>query len=95
MARFFLAWRHLCFYKFRSLILITCVACTAYLPLAVNLLVSRGEAAFVQRAEATPRLLGADGSRLDLTLHALHFQAEFDILQHCSVGKQGKTLKHH
>lgn len=74
MGRLFLAWRHARYHWGRSIIIVACVACAAYLPLAVNLLISRGEARLLARAEATPLVMGAAGSRVDLVLHALHFR---------------------
>ncbi len=74
MNTLFLAWRYVTGHMVKSAILIACVAFTAYLPLAVNTLVARGQAQLMARARTTPLVVGARGSRTDLTLHALHFR---------------------
>ena len=74
MRALFLAWRYVAGHKMKSVILAACVAFTVYLPLSVNALVARGQARLLERAHATPLVVGARGSRTDLTLHALHFR---------------------
>jgi putative ABC transport system permease protein len=69
----FLAWRYVCFHKTKTLILIACIFLTAILPIAIRVLLSRFENSLVQRADATPAMIGAKGSSLDLTLHGLYF----------------------
>ena len=70
---FFLAWRYVCFHKTKTLILIACIFLTAILPIAIRVLLSRFESSLVQRADATPAMIGAKGSSLDLVLHGLYF----------------------
>ena len=69
----FLAWRYVCFHKTKTLILIACIFLTAILPIAIRILLSRFENSLVQRADATPAMIGAKGSSLDLVLHGLYF----------------------
>ena len=69
----FLAWRYVCFHKTKTLILIACIFLTAILPIAIRILLSNFERSLVQRADATPAMIGAKGSSLDLVLHGLHF----------------------
>ena len=72
---FLLVRRYLAFHRAKTAILLACVTTTLALPLTVRLLVRRFEAGLLQRAKATPLVLGARGSRIDLVLHALHFRA--------------------
>lgn len=74
MAAFRLAWRYLAYHKARTAILILCVALVGALPLAVQVLIARYEDDLVRRADSTPLVVGAPGSRFDLLLHALYFR---------------------
>ena len=69
----FLAWRYACFHKTKTRILIACVLLTAILPIGIRTLLSRFEQSLVRRADATPAMIGAKGSSLDLVLHGLYF----------------------
>jgi len=69
----YIAWRYLSFNKARTLILVTCVTLIAVLPLALELLLNESERQLVSRAEATPLLIGAKGSALDLVMNSLYF----------------------
>ncbi|MGD1084080.1 MAG: zinc ABC transporter substrate-binding protein [Verrucomicrobiota bacterium] len=72
----FLAWRYLRFNKIKTAIMIFSIAVGVFLPLAVNLLVRNYQRGLLARAEATPLVAGALGSRLDLVLHALYFRGK-------------------
>jgi len=69
----YIAWRYLAFNKARTLTLVTCVTLIAFLPLALELLLNESERQLVSRAEATPLLVGAKGSALDLVMNSLYF----------------------
>lgn len=69
----YLAWRYLRYHKARSLILIGCLSLIAILPLALHQLLDEGKRQMTARAEATPLLIGAKGSAVDLTLNTLYF----------------------
>ncbi len=69
----YIAWRYLSFNKARTLTLVTCVTLIAFLPLALELLLNESERQLVSRAEATPLLVGAKGSALDLVMNSLYF----------------------
>jgi putative ABC transport system permease protein len=71
---FYLAWRYVVFHKAKTVILVSCITLTLFLPLALNRLVSEFETRLMSRAEATPLVIGAKGSRFDLALHALYFR---------------------
>lgn len=70
---FFLAWRYLRYHKTRTLILVGCLSLIAAVPLALHRLLDEGEHQMTARAAATPLLIGARGSALDLSLNALYF----------------------
>ncbi|MGO8698940.1 MAG: metal ABC transporter solute-binding protein, Zn/Mn family [Limisphaerales bacterium] len=72
----FLATRYLRFNKIKTAIMVFSVAVAVFLPLAVNLLVHDYQRDLLARADATPLLAGAPGSRFDLVLHALYFRRQ-------------------
>src|SRR5208282_3215750 len=71
-----LALRYLLFNKIKTAIMVFSIAVAVFLPLAVNLLVRDYQRGLLARAEATPLIAGAPGSRLDLVLHALYFRGK-------------------
>lgn len=71
-----LVGRYLIYYRSRTALLVACLGLTIYLPLAAELVVQDFQRQLVARAATTPLLLGARGSRFDLALHALYFEAE-------------------
>ncbi len=66
-----LAWKYVRFHKYKSLILVTCIVLTALLPIAIKMILWQFNEKIVSRADSTPAVIGATGSDLDLTLHAL------------------------
>ncbi len=75
-----LAWRSLAYYKVRTLLLVGCVALVVLLPIAVQLLVGAQSRALQARAQATPLVAGAKGSRYDLVLNGLYFRGRTPAL---------------
>jgi putative ABC transport system permease protein len=71
-----LALYYLRFNKIKTLVLVFSIAVAIFLPLAVNLLVRDYQHELLARANATPLVAGAPGSRLDLVLHALYFRGK-------------------
>ena len=69
-----LALHYLRFNRIKTVIMVFGVAVAVFLPLAVNLLVRDYQRDMLARANATPLVAGAPGSRLDLVLHALYFR---------------------
>lgn len=69
-----MALRYLRYYRGRTAILVSCVALIAYLPIAVEMLIRHFERELTARADATPLIVGAKGSRFDLLLSALYFR---------------------
>lgn len=71
----FLAWRYLAYHRGTSFALGGALAIVVFVPLAVQLLVSAATETLHDRARSTPLVLGSQGSRLDLALHALYFES--------------------
>lgn len=71
----FMAVRHLMHYRGRSTILVLCVACVMFLPLATRMVAARFRADLTARADTTPMVLGVRGSKVDLALLAMYFRS--------------------
>jgi putative ABC transport system permease protein len=71
----FLAWKSLLWHRGRSLTIIAAVAIMIWLPVTVRLTLNQFREEITARANSTPLIAGAKGSRVDLTLHALYFDA--------------------
>lgn len=72
----FLAWRNLNAGRLRTAILVGCLTVAVSLPIIMHVVVGRFRSELSQRAQSTPLIVGATGSRFDLTLHALYFEAD-------------------
>ncbi len=72
----YLAWRYLLYHKLKTAILVASVTLIIYLPIGLNVLVQQSAAQLTERAAATPLVIGAKGSPLELTLNTLYFRAE-------------------
>ena len=70
----FLAWRYLRYHWIKSLVLLASISLVLFLPLGLQVVVQQGAETLTSRAEATPLLIGAKGSAVDLTLGALYFR---------------------
>jgi putative ABC transport system permease protein len=71
-----LAWRYVVHHRVRTLLLALALGLTLALPLAVRTLLRMAQAEWRARAQATPLVLGAKGSALELTLNALYFRRQ-------------------
>jgi putative ABC transport system permease protein len=69
-----MAWRYLSYHRVRTGLLVLALTITIALPLVVDVLTSRYEAALRTRAAATPLVLGAKGSRFDLIMSSLYLR---------------------
>ena len=72
----YLVWRYLTYHRLKSVILIGSLGLIIYLPLGLNVLVVQSADELTARAEATPLLVGAKGSPLELVLNSLYFESE-------------------
>lgn len=76
MNALFLAFAHLRWTWLRSLVLILVGAVILAVPLITQTLLRGSEDALTRRAEATPLVLGARGSQLDLVMSAVYFSED-------------------
>lgn len=72
----YLAWRYLAYHRVKAVLLIASVTLIVYLPVGLRVLVAQSAAQLEARARATPLLVGARGSALELTLNALYFEPD-------------------
>jgi len=72
----FLAWRYLAFNRWKTGVLISAITVIIFLPLALELVLERSAERLRARAVATPLLLGAPGSPLELVLSSLYFDGK-------------------
>ncbi|MGI9248959.1 MAG: ABC transporter permease [Woeseiaceae bacterium] len=82
----YLAWRYLVYHRFKTAILVTSIMLIIYLPVGLNVVVEQSAEHLTARAEATPLLVGAKGSPLELALNSLYFSAEYpELIDHSEV----------
>ena len=72
----YLAWTYLRFHKVKTTILVTSITLIVYLPAAIDALVSESAEQLRDRAAATPLIVGAKGSEVDLVLNTLYFDSD-------------------
>ena len=72
----YLAWRYLAYYRIKTAILAASITLIVYLPIGLNILVNESSRQLTARAEATPLLVGAKGSPLELVLSSLYFESD-------------------
>lgn len=72
----YLAWRYLAHHRVKTAVLITSITLILFIPSGLRVLVRQSERQLTARAEATPLLIGAKGSPLELVLNALYFRAD-------------------
>lgn len=72
----YLAWRYLAYHRFKTSLLIGAVTLALYLPLGLGVLLEQSAGQLMARAEATPLVIGARGSPLELVLNSLYFRSE-------------------
>ena len=73
---FTLALRYIRYHRLRTGLLVAAITLTLLLPVATRWTIERFRSQALQRAQATPLVIGAKGSSLALTLHALYFRGE-------------------
>jgi putative ABC transport system permease protein len=70
---FFLAARYILHHRWKTMLLVGCLAMTAFLPLLLWMVLTEFDRRIAARAVATPLVIGPRGSQVDLALHALYF----------------------
>ena len=84
----YLAWQYIRFHRWKTVVMILCLFLTAVLPITVSRLLSSFETGIYARAAATPAVIGAQGSRLDLALQSLYFNRKLESTLPYSEFKQ-------
>ena len=69
----YLAWRYLAYHRLKTVILVGSITLILYLPVGLRVLVDQSSAQLTARAQATPLVIGAKGSPLELALNTLYF----------------------
>lgn len=72
----YLAWRYLLYHKLKTAVLVLSVTVIIYLPVGLDILVTQSAEHLTARAHATPLLVGAKGSPLELALNSLYFESQ-------------------
>ncbi len=72
----YLAWRYLAHHRIKTGILVASITLIVFLPAGLQVLVRESASELTARAESTPLLVGARGSRLELVLSSLYFQTD-------------------
>ncbi len=70
----YLAWQYVRFHWGKTVLLVAAIGLVLFLPAGLHVVVDQGARTLTARAEATPLLIGARGSAVDLTLSALYFR---------------------
>ena len=78
--RLYIAWRYLACHRIKTIVLVASITLIVYLPVGLRVLVGQSQRQLTARAEATPLLVGAKGSPLELALNSLYFNAEVPAL---------------
>jgi putative ABC transport system permease protein len=76
----YLVWRYIAFHRWKTTILVLSITLIIYLPVGLNVLVDQSAEQLTARARATPLLIGAKGSPLELALSSLYFDADMPAL---------------
>jgi putative ABC transport system permease protein len=76
----YLAWRYLAHNRVKTAVLVGSIMLIVYLPVALRVLVDQSAADLMSRADATPLLVGAKGSPLELALSSLYFESDMPEL---------------
>ncbi len=72
----YLAWRYLAYNRWKTTILVGSIMLIIYLPVGLNVVVEQSGEHLNARAQATPLIVGAKGSPLELTLNSLYFSLD-------------------
>lgn len=71
----YMAWRYLAYHKVKTSLLVFSIALIVYLPIGLKVIVDQSAESLTARAEATPLVVGAKGSPLELVLNTLYFES--------------------
>ncbi len=71
----FLALRYLAYYRWKTGVLVAAISVILFLPLSLEYVLDHGTERLRARAQATPLVLGAPGSAIELMLSTLYFES--------------------
>ncbi len=92
MNSLYLAWRYLVCHWIKTGILVLSITLIVYLPAGLRVLIGQSAEELTARAEATPLLVGAKGSPLELVLNSLYFESESPAtLSYSAVSRVAET----
>jgi len=84
----YLAWRYIAYHRIKSGILVVSIMLIVYLPVGLRVLVRQSERELTTRAYATPLVIGAKGSPLELILNSLYFESDTPpLMRHTEVAR--------
>jgi putative ABC transport system permease protein len=72
----YLAWRYLSYHRVKTAILVGSITLIVFLPVGLRVLVKQSSEQLTARAVATPLVVGAKGSPLELVLNTLYFGSD-------------------
>jgi putative ABC transport system permease protein len=88
----YLAWRYLAYHRLKTAILVTSLMLIVYLPIGLRVLVDQSSRQLTARAVATPLIVGAKGSPLELALNTLYFRSDYpDLMRYEQVTRVDTT----
>ncbi len=91
IASLYLGWRYLLFHRYKTAVLVGSVTLIVYLPIGLHVLVEQGARRLRARALATPLIVGARDSPLELVLNTIYFRSEIpEPLAFGEVGRLGE-----
>ncbi|MEE8595854.1 MAG: hypothetical protein V3T25_08280, partial [Gemmatimonadota bacterium] len=73
---FYVAWRYLAYHRWKTITLVGAITLIVYLPIGLRVLVDQSSRQLTARADATPLIIGAKGSPLELVLNTLYFGSD-------------------
>ena len=76
----YLAWRYLAYNRVKTIILVASITLIVFLPVGLRVIVAQSSEELTSRADATPLLVGAVGSPLELVLNSLYFETDTPTL---------------
>ena len=72
----YLAWQHLRWHKWKTLLLIAAITMVMYLPIGLQVMIQQTAKDMTARGNSTPLVVGRRGSPLELVLNALYFSLD-------------------
>ena len=69
----YLAWRYLVYHRLKTAVLLVSITVILFVPVGLRVLVDQSSQQLTRRAIATPLVIGARGSALELVLNTLYF----------------------